>query len=204
MNKSEEKIYYKFSGLRTDFFRPISKTLTFFHITPDILSYKGLLLMVAFIFVAGHSLVWGFWLIVSRMLLDILDGPLARYQKSGSDRGKFIDVLMDQLGFAMFIFGVIKLGLVSGLIGAIYLYFIVLVTILMIMKNSFKHKSDWLFFASAGAFPYTLMYFSYILYGWYAFGGNNYLNGSPKIFIVLLVTKAMTDYWAIRSYDYKK
>lgn len=204
MNKSEEKIYYKFASLRTKFFNPISKVLTFFHITPDILSYKGMLLMVAFIFVAGHSLVFGFWLIVSRMLLDILDGPLARYQKTGSDRGKFVDVLMDQLGFAMFVFGIIKLGLITGLVGAIYLYLIALVTILMIIKNSFSRQSNWLFFASAGAFPYLFIYASYALFGFYAYGGNNYLCGSSKIFTGLLVAKALMDYWSIRTYDYKK
>lgn len=204
MNKSEEKIYYKFASLRTKFFNPISKVLTFFHITPDILSYKGVLLMVAFIFVAGHSLIWGFWLIVIRMIIDCLDGSLARYQKIDSDRGKFVDVLMDQLGFAMFIFGIIKLGLITGLVGALYLYFIVLVTVLMVIKNNFYRKSNWLFFASAGGFPYTLVYISYILYGFYAYGGSNYLNGSSKIFTGVLVIKAVMDYWAVRTYEYKK
>lgn len=204
MNKSEEKIYFRFANLRTNFFQPISKFLTYLHITPDILSYKGMLLMVAFIFVASHSLIWGFWLIVIRMLLDCLDGPLARYQKTGSDQGKFVDVLMDQLGFAMFIFGIIKLGLVSGLVGAMYLYFVALVTILMIIKNSFKRQSDWLFFASAGAFPYVLIYLSYALFGLYAYGGSNYLDGSSKIFTALLVAKAIMDYRMVRTHEYNK
>lgn len=204
MNKSEEKIYYRFSKLRTNMFQPLAKLLTKLHIGPDLLSYKGMLLMVLFIFVASHSLVLGFWLIVCRMLIDTIDGPLARYQNTGSDRGKFIDVLMDQLGFAMFIFGIIKLGLISGLVGAVYLYFVALVTILMIIRNSFNRHSDWLFFASAGAFPYLMIYVSYALFGFYAFGGNNYLAISSKIFIILLVIKAVLDYSAIRSHKYNK
>lgn len=199
MQPSEEKIYNQLAQLRTVVFKPFNKILTALGVTADLLSYLAVLLMVVFAIVSQHNLKLGFWLIVARMLADVLDGPLARYQKTASDRGKFVDVLMDNLGFALFIIGVVMAGVLAGLPAITYLFATELVVVLMIIRFNLKHRSNWLFYASAGSFPYNFVYASYLLYGLYAFGGSNYLNGAAEIFSSLLVVKAGLDYWAIQK-----
>lgn len=200
MDPREEKIYNLRIKITEALFRPIIKALTFLGLNADILSYLGPVLMVIFIFVLPQHVMLGFWLVIGRMLADLIDGPLARHQKTDSDRGKFVDVMMDNLAFALFIFGVVRAGLLTGLNGSIYLFATELVVILMIIRYNFKHKnSSWFFFASAGSFPYNLIYLSYLLYAVYAFNGNDYLNGAAQIFIVLLGLKAAKDYWIIQQ-----
>lgn len=199
MQPSEEKIYNQLAQLRTMVFQPLNKILTGLGITADLLSYLAVLLMVVFVLLSQHNLKLGFWVIVARMFVDILDGPLARYQKTASDRGKFVDVLMDNLGFALFIIGVVKAGVLGSLPAITYLFATELVVVLMIIRFNLKHSSNWLFYASAGSFPYNFMYASYLLYGVYAFGGDNYLNGAAQIFSILLALKAALDYLAIQK-----
>lgn len=199
MQPSEQKIY----NLRVTLFaaplRPLIKLLTSLGISADMVSYTGVLLMVVFIFVVKGHPVAGFWLLAARIFADILDGPMARDQKTDSDRGKFVDVLMDNLGFALYVFGIVYASLVSGITGSVYLFATELVILLMVIRFNFKHKSNWLFYASAGSYPYNFVYASYLLYVVYAFGGHNYLNSSAKIFSVLLVVKAIVDYWMIQK-----
>ncbi len=199
MDPREEKIYTSLAAVRTSIFRPLNKILTAIGVNADMLSYLGVVVMVGFIFALPDNLMLAFWLLFARMIIDIMDGPLARYQKTDSDRGKFVDVLMDNLAFALFIFGVIHAGFMEGLAGAIYLFLTELVVVLMIIIYNLKHKSDWFFYASAGSYPYNFIYAIYILFALYAFGGNNYLTGAVQIFSVLLALKAVKDFWTIQK-----
>ena len=196
---AEKRIYAQFTKIKAPFLQPLVKTLDVFGVKPDLLSYLGVGLMLWFVFVAGSNPVLGFWLIVSRGLLDSIDGPLARYQKNGSDRGKFTDALMDQLGFLLFMCGLVKADLVSSLPALVLAYSTLLVTVLMVVKKNLNKNSDWLIKAFAGAFPHTIIYICYGLYGVFAFADHNYFR---KVFIVfsgLMVAKAISDYVIIRS-----
>lgn len=200
MDSREEKIYNLRIKITEAFFRPIIRLFTAIGITADMLSYLGVLVMVGFIIVLPEAPMTAFWLLIVRMFIDVMDGPLARHQKTDSDRGKFVDVLMDNLSFALFIVGVVGSGLMQGATGVIYLFLTELVIVLMIIRYNLKHKqSDWFFFASAGSFPYNFIYLSYLLFAFYAFGGNNYLTGAAQIFSILMAKKALQDYWAIQK-----
>jgi phosphatidylglycerophosphate synthase len=199
MNPAEKQIYNLRVKILETPFRPLIKLLDLFGVNADIVSYSGLLIMVGFILALPHHLILAFWLLFARMLIDILDGPLARYQKTDSDRGKFVDVLMDNLAFAAFIFGVIRAGLMDGLAGGIYLFATELVIVLMIIIFNLTYKSDWFFFASAGSYPYNFIYTIYLLFTCYVFGSHNYLTGAAQIFSVLLGLKAIKDYWLIQK-----
>lgn len=199
MDPREEKIYVTLASARTKLFKPINKLLTDLGVSADMLSYLGVLVMMGFIFALPNNLMLAFWLLFARMIIDIMDGPLARFQNTDSDRGKFVDVLMDNLAFALFIFGVVRSGLIHGLSGSVYLFTTELVVVLMIIRYNLKHKSDWFFYASAGSYPYNFIYAIYLVFAIYAFGGNNYLTGAAQIFSLLLILKAARDYWAIQQ-----
>lgn len=199
MSPLEQKIYYPLANMRTSVFKPFNRLFTTLGINADMISYLGVVFMIAFIFVLPHHKIAAFWLLFARMMADIMDGPLARYQKKDSDRGKFVDVLMDNLAFAMFIIGVVGAGLMHGTTGSAYLFVTVLLVILMIIRYNLRHKSGWFFYASAGSLPYNFVYLSYLLFAIYAFGGNNYLNGAAQIATAVMAAKALIDYWAIQK-----
>jgi phosphatidylglycerophosphate synthase len=199
MLPSEEKIYYYLANVRTVAFRPLNKLLSSVGVTADMISYLGVLLMIGFVFALPNHAVAAFWLLFGRMMADIMDGPLARHQKTDSDRGKFVDVLMDNLAFWLFIVATVRAGLLSGLYGILFLFLCELSVVLLIIRYNIKHKSEWYFYASAGSFPYNFVYAAYAIFGLYAFGGHNYLNGAAQIFSICLAVKSLADYWAIQK-----
>lgn len=200
MNPLEQKIYYPLAKLRTVAFRPFSALFTAVGISADMLSYLGVLLMITFIFTVTNHPRAAFWLLFGRMVADIMDGPLARYQKTDSDRGKFVDVLADVSGFALFVVGLSYSGQLRGVWATLFIFLSLLVVVLMVISNNLEHKSkDWFFFSSAGSYPHILIYASYLVFGWYAFGHSNYLNGAAHLFCALLAGKAVAEFWAIQK-----
>lgn len=199
MHPFEERIYYPLAKLRTKAFKPFNRLFTAIGLSADMISYLGPLLMVAFIFVLPDHPVTAFWLLFARMMADVMDGPLARYQKTDSDRGKFVDVLMDNLSFGLFVIAVIRAGLLHGTTGSTYLFVTELLVVLMIIRYNFKHKSEWHFYASAGSLPYIFVYASYLLFAITAFGGKNYLNGADQVFTLIMIGKLLVDYREIQK-----
>lgn len=199
MSPIEKRIYDLLANTRNAFLRPINIALTKIGVRADTISYLGVALMIGFILNVSTSPKTAFWFLVARVLADLMDGPLARYQKSASDRGKFVDVVMDNLGFVLFIIGVIKAGLIEGYLGAGFLFATELVVVLMIISFNLTHKSRWLFFASAGSFPYNFMYLGYIGFIYYAFGGTNHLQTIAQVSSVLLSLKAVEQFYKLQA-----
>ena len=200
MSQSWEEATYKSIALkRSRFFRPIAVVLAKLGFTHNVLSYMGVVSMIAFVVVVGEHRVLAFWLMVLMLLFDQLDGALARYQKTDSDRGKFVDVVVDSTTFSLFIAGLMGAGLISGLAGGIYIYFGLLSRVLMIIRNNIGRNNDWLFYAGAGILPSTFIYATYALFGLSVLFDLNYLQSSTVIFSWLLVLKSVTDYKTIRN-----
>jgi len=194
----EETAYYKGVDWRTKILKPIAKPLAALGVTPNMVTYTGVLLMLVFVAIAPTHAVAGFWLIVAVVFLDMLDGSLARIAKVGSDRGKFTDTLADNLNSSLFIFGALRAGLVSGLPAAVFVYFMLLAKVLLIVKKNLGKKSDWLIRPFAGALPNSLVFSLYILFGWHAFAHHNYLNEAVAASAALLAAKATLDFFVIR------
>lgn len=77
-------------------------------------------------------------------ITDFFDGALARYQKKESDRGKFIDMLCDNIIFSFFLLGLIKIDFLNIANLAYFLFILpALYIIISINKNEFQ-KSDWI------------------------------------------------------------
>jgi phosphatidylglycerophosphate synthase len=80
---------------------------------------------------------------VLALLLDLLDGSLARFQNQASDRGKFFDLLADHVVYVLILFSILSLGYDPFLIS--YNIFIVgLAYLLATIKKNEYGPSDWL------------------------------------------------------------
>jgi phosphatidylglycerophosphate synthase len=146
-------------------------------------------MLLFFIFVSSLS-PWLLLLVIGSVLLDLIDGPLARIMGIASDKGKFIDMLCDNLSFSIFVLGLMYAGLLSGVIGAALIYFMVLSKLLRSIHNSRHYKSNWKFKAVAGFTPNFVVALSYILFGILLVGGIEYLGYAYGLFSAILILDA--------------
>lgn len=79
--------------------RPIARVLAKTGVTPTMVTVLGLVITVGGAALIANGLLWqGGMIAAFGVLLDALDGPLARYKGTSSDRGAFIDTMSDRFG----------------------------------------------------------------------------------------------------------
>ncbi|MCB1247299.1 MAG: CDP-alcohol phosphatidyltransferase family protein [Acidimicrobiia bacterium] len=79
--------------------KPVAATLARLRVTPAMVTVIGLLVtLVGAGFLAAGYLVTGASTAAFGVLLDALDGPLARHLGTSSDRGAFLDTMSDRFG----------------------------------------------------------------------------------------------------------
>jgi phosphatidylglycerophosphate synthase len=126
-------------------FRPLLKLGTKIGISGNFISNIRLPLIVLFLFLWFKTdfYQWAISLLLIILLLDLFDGPLARFQKCDSDRGKFIDIFVDHIVYSCLLFALFKFAVPSQLI--VYNLFIIPIAYLLstIKKEEFM-KSDWI------------------------------------------------------------
>ena len=78
---------------------PIARGLGRIGMTPLMVTILGLATTIAgAVMIAEGLLAWGAAVAGFGVVLDALDGPLARYKGTASDRGAFIDTMSDRFG----------------------------------------------------------------------------------------------------------
>jgi phosphatidylglycerophosphate synthase len=89
---------------------------------------------------------------------------LARYQKTASDKGKFIDMVFDNFNSFLFVVGLAYAQIVNLMFLIPYVYLMLLSKAFRVYINSLEFKSDWYFRAVAGFTPNLINYASYVLF----------------------------------------
>jgi len=159
-----DSLYRRFARTRDVYFRQLAAFLTFCKFSPNGLTLLGVLVMLGFAATIHESKALAVSCLVAAVFLDSLDGVLARYQQVSSDRGKFFDVMNDNLGSFLFAVGLVADHLVDPLIVLSYVYFMLLSKVFKIYLNSFEYNSDWLFRPVAGFVTSFLNYVAYLLF----------------------------------------
>lgn len=78
---------------------PIAAGLARIGVTPAVVTIVGLAVTVAgAVVIASSQLLWGGLIAATGVILDALDGPLARKLGTASDRGAFLDTMSDRFG----------------------------------------------------------------------------------------------------------
>jgi phosphatidylglycerophosphate synthase len=194
----QRKTYYKLVDVRAIIFNPLVRILAFLKITPDMLSYTGLFLMLLFIFLLrANEFSLAAVLLLLTVLLDNIDGVLARYQKRDSDLGKFKDMVVDNICFSLFIIGLVYAKLLTGLIGLIFVYTMILAKLFRSIDHAFFLKSDWHFKAVAGFLPNLFVGLSYLFFLVLVIFNKNYLDSTSILFSILLAIDAFIFYTKI-------
>jgi phosphatidylglycerophosphate synthase len=124
---------------------PLLRALAFLRVTPNHLTLLSLLMGLAF----GPVYLWGwpwlaFGLLLAHVLLDGIDGPLARYAGVASNRGSFTDTSADQVVVAFTTLTFIHAGHVGAWPGGLYLFFYSLVVVFAMVRNAMAIPYSWL------------------------------------------------------------
>ena len=124
-------------GTRDKVFRPIAKTLAKLGLTADLLSLLGLTFAVfaAASVACNWLLAAGIFLSLS-LLIDGLDGVVARLMGSANSRGELLDVFCDTAGVLSIMVGMTEAGFVTVSSLVLYAVSLALYTIVSSVKSS--------------------------------------------------------------------
>jgi phosphatidylglycerophosphate synthase len=133
---------------REHIFRPLLELLNACRVTPNQLTYLSLLCGVVFcVFFSLNTQVSqlvAFVMLGPHVLLDGIDGPLARYTGTASNQGSFTDSMSDQLVVAFSTITLIHSGHIGIVPGGLYVFFYTLVVVFAMIRNSLAIPYSWL------------------------------------------------------------
>lgn len=200
----EDQIYENCRRKKDVILFPLTKLLAGIGITPALLSYTSIIVMLVFIYVIPQSLMQALYLVIVYLVLDNLDGSLARHLHTASDRGKFTDILVDNVCFMLFLVGLVYANLLSGILGIIFSYVFLLLTTLLIFEKNLFQPTDWLIRPTAGAFVNSFKWGCVGVFAILVFTGHNYLAEFSSISIFILSLDTIWTYGVIKNMSKKK
>ncbi len=163
MNKFQEKLYQKIITKRDKIMRPFTISLSLLKVSPNIVTASGIIFMILFAYFLETNPLWAANFLIISLILDSLDGALARYQGQANDRGKFIDISADVLNYFIFLGGLTIAQIIEPLSLLLLAFFMLASKTLRVFINSKKYNSNWLFRPVAGFLPNLISYLSYII-----------------------------------------
>jgi len=184
---------------RAKYFKPILKLLVKIKVTPNGITCFRLLFIfpLAYCFYANN--LWGvliFYLLF--WILDLFDGALARYMNIESDKGRFIDSVVDNFMYGFLLLGFIywQTALVWLLAYNILIEFIT--QLLATIKKRSKTPSDWIIKVTPDI-PYfkTISHVFLLIYLF----GYNLLNPGYLVLNIWLTLTACYYLWQIKKRD---
>lgn len=155
MSDALDTLQSKFEIWREKLFKPLLKILPFH---PHTITTFRLLLALAFPFLITSNPLLAWICIFTSMALDAFDGVVARYRHLASDRGKFIDVLADQITFILLCFGLIRILPALSLEIAIIACCVPLTYLITMVRKNEKEQTDWLIKPQARLIGYKLIF----------------------------------------------
>jgi CDP-diacylglycerol--glycerol-3-phosphate 3-phosphatidyltransferase len=131
--------------LRGRLFRPLLASLHTAGITADQITLVSLLAGVSFVplWIAGQH-AWGLTALGAHVLLDGLDGPLARLANTASRRGSFTDTTADQIVVALVTVTLMTTRVIDPVAGGLYIFLYTLVVVFAMIRTALEIPYAWL------------------------------------------------------------
>ena len=189
-SEKERRHEERFKYLRTRWLNPIARILVDVGVTANFISIIGFLMIFGFVYFIEINPMMAFIFLVLHVIIDGLDGPVARISKREGNKGAFLDIICDHTGIVVAIGGLIYFDLVNGVIGLAYIYLYTIMIIFTIIRNVMRISSRMVL---------RTKYFVYILFGIYVFWEINYLDAAMVLFSLIMIISTINDFIAIRE-----
>ncbi len=186
---SEALLLYPWQRLRQVVLLPLAAMLDALHITPDMLSWASVILGAGFFFLARLRFDIAFWLLVASVLLDAVDGVLARYHRVPSSKGAFTDAFCDEAVVALTVGGLVWEGSVNPVLGLVFVYLYTMLVTLLVIHQMLAVSSHWIIR------PSRMLLYAFV--GIYYFFHENWLDGLLWAYLFALPMLGLS-YWRIR------
>ncbi|HPQ71367.1 MAG TPA: CDP-alcohol phosphatidyltransferase family protein [bacterium] len=140
----EEEYVQRIADRRTKLIRPLAMLFVRRNVRSDSLTLFSFLLvpLVFFPLFGLKQYIWCWIVLTLHILLDGLDGPVARLGRYASDKGALSDILNDITGMVVVMLTAMQFGfaypMAGGLYIATYLYMIIMIIARNIMEMPFK------------------------------------------------------------------
>lgn len=131
--------------LREQWLAPLLKLLSGLHVTPDQVTFLALIAGLAFCPLYFWSQPIALIALALHVLLDGLDGPLARHQQVDSPRGSFTDTVSDQIVVVATTITLMFSQTLSVPAGGIYIFLYTVVVTFAMIRNAMGIPYSWLF-----------------------------------------------------------
>ena len=132
--------------LRGRYLEPFLRWMTTWGLKANHVTLLSLIAGVAFcpVFLWGSKPV-AFGLLLLHVVLDGLDGPLARFRGQASNRGSFTDTMADQVVVTVTAVTMISAGMASAWAGGMYVFLYAVVVAFAFVRNALAAPYSWLF-----------------------------------------------------------
>jgi len=170
--------------------RPLLVVLAGFGVRPDHLTLLSALSGLSFCPLFFWSKPLAFAMLVLHVLLDGLDGPLARHTNTASRRGSFTDSAADQLVIVASTVTLMSIQVIGILPGSVYLVAYTVVTLFAMVRNALSIPYSWLIR------PRFFVYLWFVVETYYWPGTVDYV---LWLFNALLLIKIVTGFVRIRG-----
>lgn len=159
------KIYNTLLKYRTKLFQPIVILLTKLNISANMLTaFSYIATIPCVLYVNSNPILFFVWWMISVQLLDVIDGPLARYQKKNTDRGKFIDWSKDNILMLYFMFALMYINYFDSFIFSVFIVINLVHKLLSTTYKSIHTKSNWFFYSSSDDLSHVLAWMIPIIF----------------------------------------
>jgi len=120
--EDENRMYLKIRAVREKLMDPLAQILVDIGVTPDVLSYLGLAMMLPFVYFFGFNPWISFIFLLLHVFLDMLDGVVARKLKKSSAWGGMLDYTVDYTSFVIIFFTFLYYQVFSPFWGALFIF----------------------------------------------------------------------------------
>ena len=184
-NDKEREKQKGFARLRDAAVAPLLPILKRLGIGPNTITLLGVAALLAGLAAAAINPVWYAVGLVFYVVLDGLDGPVARHQGKSSPIGALADITADQIGVPLVLAYLAYRGMIEGWLAATLSGFYLITIYNMVISNmqgfrmAFTLRLKYVFFALAAAYLLGLPYVSV--------GGRYFLIAASLYYGVMIV-----------------
>jgi len=191
---SERKMKGFFETIKKYLFWPIVKACAKIGITANMISYTSAALGVAATVYLWYDIKVAAILLLVSLMLDGVDGSVARDQKPPKLAGSITDCFCDQIVISATTIGFIATGLLDPVIGGLYLIGYPLLITFSILKNIINKPNVYVFR------PRIIVYASFWLY---VFAGINYMDYTVLPISIIILFYVIFDFYSLRKTLYE-
>ncbi len=143
-SEEEERVLAPWQNVRQFFLAPIAAVLARLGITPDMLSFSSVVLGIGFCLLAPYYFTIAFWLLVTSIICDGLDGVEARLKGTNTTRGSFTDMFCDQLVVAFSVAGMAWRGSIHPVLAILFVYVYTVLVTFLVLHRMLQVSSRWI------------------------------------------------------------